>query len=180
MKIKMKKKVGAKTSSLPIKQFIPDIQLQVKKRQISDVIKHTPTEELHHRFKYFKEFYTLVETTVKEEVFARMRKYFTSSGERTLTTKVGKIQLVRKNNYSFQENNIIKFLQKKKIPLEQVFDTDYVVLTTDKNILRQLVDKKYIKKTMNVNTEKFSAVMDKYPELSEYVDVETTEYIRGL
>lgn len=158
--------------------LIPQSQLSVTKSNLSAIVKHTPDEQLHTVLVRMRDFYSLFEEITKKEFISRAKT--AKKLKKYIETSFGKIVFAVRNNYTFDIDALLKFVKRKGIVESDVFDTTYEVVTKHPQVLKMLVDKGFIIPIRKVNTVRFEAMAEVYPEMLSFVENNPTEYVKGL
>ena len=170
----MKKTKGeraVKTLSL----IVPEKDLDIQKKQLSDVVKTTETNELHRMFAKLNGFMAMLTDLVKIEFIKRAQK---KAGK--VVSEIGEITVHTRNNYTYNDEKIKDFLESKDLALGHVFDTEYVVITRNAKTIETLLEKGVIAESLKVNNKKFEAVLEDFSKLDEFRYNNPTTYLKGL
>jgi len=161
-----------------LRKIIPKATLEVKQKEVFDIVKKTPDNELHTTFIKAKGFFKIFEGATKEAFVERAKKAKEKSEK--IETDVGVITFVSRSNFSFDEKGIDKFLKGKNLNEELVYDYSYTVNTKDARVLANLLDKGHVIVKKKLSIVKINDLAETYPSVLNYVEDEPTEFVKGL
>lgn len=154
--------------------IVPEKDLDIQKKRLSDVVKTTETNELHRMFAKLNGFMAMLTDLVKTEFIKRASK------KGKVVSEIGEITVHTRNNYTYDDEKIRAFLEEKDLSLSQIFDKGYVVITQNPKTIEMLIDKGVIAETLKVNTKKFDECLEQFPKLESYRENNPTVYLKGL
>lgn len=182
-KITLKKpKAGTRSKiTTAITKFIPENVLALTKAKLKEVIVRSNTDDVHSvyvkMYTYLDNYYSVA----YDELLKRLKEHHKKTGMKTLQTEAGSLQLVEKTNYDFDEKKIIAYCKKKNIPLEDVFNVKYELVTNDKRVINNLLAKGHAIQKLSLTRGKFADVAEEHTTLLNYVKELPSEFsIRGL
>jgi hypothetical protein len=152
----------------------------MKQKQMREIVKVTPIEELHKTYTKMLGFFEMFSEVVKSELIAQLEKKKKKTGDGSVSTNIGKIQLMERHNYIFDEKEIKKFIAKMNIAESDIFDFDYAIVSKNEKKLRQLVKEGIVSVDKKISVKKIEKIIEKYPKLLNFIEDKPTKYIKGL
>lgn len=159
-------------------KIIPIEQFELTKKQISEVVKSSETEELHVTYKKMKGFLDIFEKELKASFLERAKTAKENGGR--LSTSVGDLIPVEKSNWTFNTEKILKFAEDNGIADGEIFDVQYEIVTKNPKILDDLLKKGIITKIYKTSVGRWNAITRTFPKLLKFAENKPTEYIKGL
>ena len=162
-------------------RLVGEKQLDVTKAQITDIVRDMPDNELHSAVRKVNGLSAVFGDATKTEFILRLKLLRKQKDENSIVTSVGKITFATRNNYSYDEEKINAYLEKKKIDEDSIYDITYVVATQNPKVLADLLDKGYISAVKRINSNELAELIESgHPSLANCVTNNKTEYITGL
>lgn len=155
--------------------------LKVTKTQMKQIIKKTSDDELHVVYLRMKELADLFMGLTKQEFISRVKKYKKKTGQQFIT-ELGKLIVAVRNNFKLKisTSDFKDWLKKEKVAEEEVFDYTYVLVTQNKKVLDNLIEKGYATKKETINWKGVERIAKVKKDILDFVDNNPTEYVKGL
>lgn len=167
----------AKKSAL-FKVTIPEEWLEKTKEDITAAVKASTIEDLVDKYDQLVGFASIFQEVAKEEITNRAKV----ANNQTLLVNGKKIIYQERCTYDTDDEKIMKFLEKDATDPLLVFDESYAVVTQNKKILKQLIDKGIVIRTYKFSSTKAKVFIEKIDaKLKKFIKIaKTTGYVKGL
>lgn len=161
-----------------ITSLVPKANFQLAVKDVTAMIKATPTNTLHLFVAQVKELANMIYSLSKEEFIKRIQSQVDS---KSIDTDVGKVTLVTKRNYVIDKEAITTFLDKNKIDRSECFSFSYKVVSKNQSVLADLIKKGIIVKIEKVDNKKVFELEKVYKEIGDmYIEEEPTVYLKNF